>query len=156
MLFIPTLILTVAAIAPHGETSPEAAQDRAFNIVGFYCADAVCETVPRPIGRSLKFNQDANKTLFKNVVRHDENWNVTLNCAIDHQRLGRCRLAGQPGNSIVGVPIALQLAKRLKLIEVDSKSPRAIVMISYETGGCPSWYCVPTPAPQPLPPPANR
>ena len=156
MLFVRTLILSVAAIAPYGETSPEAAQDRAFNITGFYCDDAVCETVPRPIGKSLIFDQDANKLLFEDTVRRHKNWNVTLNCALDHQRLGRCRLADQPGNSSVGVPIAIQLAKRLRLIEVESNSPRAIVTISYEVGGCPSWYCVPTPAPPPPPPPANK
>ncbi|MFD1033100.1 hypothetical protein ACFQ15_00330 [Sphingomonas hankookensis] len=137
MVLTATLMVSLAAAAPVELVSP----DRSFSIIGFLCDDPVCDDVPRPLRASPILDQANAATLFANLPRHDRNWQVSLNCAVRRDRLEKCRLDHEDDRTGVGTPIALQLTKRLKLIDPDARSPRAIVVVRYEVGDCPSWIC---------------
>lgn len=141
MVLIAALMVSLAAAAPVELVSP----DRSFNVIGFLCDDPVCDDVPRPLRESVVLDQARMATLFANLPRHDKNWQVSLNCAVRRDRLEKCRLDHEDDRTSVGTPLALQLAKRLKLIDPDATSPRAIVVVQYEVGDCPSWICTVTP-----------
>lgn len=145
------LLLSILAVAgsPSAVSGPDIVQDRNFSIRGFYCDDSRCEGNPRPLGDALEFEVADQKALLRGSARLAENWNATLNCAVAGDRLERCRLADQYGSATIGAEIALGLTRRIVLRPVDPAPRRAIVLIAYETGGCPSWFCISTP---PAPP----
>lgn len=148
-----TLLTMLIASSSQVEMDKEAIQDRKFQIVGLYCDDKVCETAPRPITDWLKFDKDANGQIFAKAPLLSEGWAFTLNCRVSRDRLRSCYLTDHFGRQTTGLQIALDLTHRIKLGRAPRQFPRANVNIAYEVGGCPSWYCIPTPVPSAPPPP---
>jgi len=144
-----TLLAMIMGFSPQNKPELDAIQNRTFNIVGFFCDDKICETVPRPITDTLRFDEDANKQLLAHATQLPDDWAFTFNCGIKRDRLRSCYLTGQHNRATTGLAIALKLVGQVRLAHTNHQYPRAIVDVAYEVGGCPSWFCVPTPPPKP-------
>ena len=156
-----TLLTVLNAPSPQVAMNIAAIQDRNFQIVGLFCDDNVCETAPRPIKDQVRFDRAANKDLLAKVIKLPEGWSFTLNCKVSRDRLKSCYLTDHFGRSTAGLRIAIDLSHRLRLSRAPRQFARAIINVAYEVSGCPTWYCIPTPAPPappapPLPPIRNR
>jgi hypothetical protein len=152
-----TLLTMLISTSPQVERDMVAIQDRKFHISGLYCDDKVCETAARPIADWLEFDKAANAHILAKTVQLPDDWAFMLNCRVSRDRLRSCYLTDHNNRPTTGLQIALDLTHRIKLTRSRRRFPRAIVNVDYEVGGCPSWYCIPTPVPQaPPPPPAGN
>lgn len=147
MILISALILTAGLTDRIAETI----ENPTVHILGFYCADRLCEIAPRPIGGSLAFDPRASAAVLAEAPRSEDRWTFVLNCKVGRDRINDCRLTDWPENGKERRIVALRMARRIRLVDVDRTSPRAIVTIEYDSGPCPAWRCAPTPAPPPSP-----
>lgn len=142
-------IASASADVGHYSASGWLLHDRSVSVIGFYCADVVCEQNARPLRDSLQFEGARNQRILRQVPRLSHDWSVVLNCKVTNNHLTDCRLAEQAHNTPIDDFDAVAFAQRLDLTRTDSPPPRAIVTIAYEVGNCPSWMCTATPAPVP-------
>jgi len=147
-------VLSLAIAAPPQSAASIVSRDRSFNVTGFYCNDKVCDDPPRPIGEVLVFDRSAVQKSFAGAVHRKNNWSVWLNCSVTDKRLKGCRADTADIEASVEWSIALRLVRRVSLETNGTFAPRAMVLVQYETGDCPSWDCIIHPFPAP-PPPSN-
>lgn len=125
-----------------------------FYVLGFYFDDTTCETAPRPLSGVVRFDRPGSEKVLDKAEKLAESWDLTFNCLVKRERLRSCYLTDHGDRPTTGLATALRITQRLKITGMREGSPRAIVIISYDNGECPSWSCVATPAPV-QPPPAG-
>ena len=150
------LLATLAASGASADGGSETVQNRSFYALGWPCDGEGCQSYPRQLDPNLRFKLPASQAGFARAKKLDENWSVTLDCAIVNDRLAKCEIAEDTVGSVEARSIALGLANffRFQSGTADRKSSRAraIVSIQYQAGDCPYWMCVPGLPPAPTPP----
>jgi hypothetical protein len=149
------LLATLSASPVAGADILAAVEDRSFYVAGWYCDDAGCRSNPRRLGPSVRFQLQGAARILKRADHLAADWSVILNCRVVRGRLRKCHIADDTAAPPKGVDTALNIAAAMRVAPlVPSGTPgSAIIDINYEAGSCPSWQCVPTPAPPPPPPP---
>lgn len=141
MIGLGTLALALI-IQPSNFASIEGVENRNFQVLGWRCVGADCDPTPhRRLHEPLHFADWPSKQAIDRAKHLKADWSVILNCAVSRGQLRSCKVDDHDSES-QGVEISLKLAGALKLAADEPKSGRAIIMVNYETSGCPTWFCV--------------